>query len=119
MQAVADIEIVRIMPPAAFWPRPKVHSAILHIVPNPTKRARILDPSHFHRFIRSLFLHRRKFLRGVMITALRDDLDKAAIDVILAEFKFAPDTRAEQLTPEQLIPLAEAVRQRQLAARPI
>jgi len=112
MQAVSDVHIVRTMPPAAFWPRPKVHSAIVHIVPSATKRARIHDPAFFHHFVRSLFLHRRKFLRGVMIAALGDRLDKAAVDEILAQFAFTPDARAEQLEVEQLIPLADAVRQR-------
>src|SRR5262245_58294652 len=48
MQALADIEIVRVMPPQVFWPRPKVHSAIIHIVTNPAKRSRLKDAEHFH-----------------------------------------------------------------------
>jgi 16S rRNA (adenine1518-N6/adenine1519-N6)-dimethyltransferase len=112
MQALCDIEIVRVMPPAVFWPRPKVHSAIIHIVPRPAKRARIADLVFFHTFVRSLFLHRRKFLRGVLIASQADRLDKAAIDDLLAEGGYAPDARAEQLSVEQLIALADAVRDR-------
>lgn len=112
MQALCDVEIVRIMPPQVFWPRPKVHSAIVHIVPNSGKRARIADLAFFHHFVRSLFLHRRKFLRGVLVAALADRLDKPAVDEILAGFNFPADARAEQLGVETLIALADAVRAR-------
>jgi 16S rRNA (adenine1518-N6/adenine1519-N6)-dimethyltransferase len=111
MQALCDIQIVRLMPPQVFWPRPKVMSAIIHIVPRADKRAAIADPACFHQVVRSLFLHRRKFLRGVLIGMLRDRLDKADVDQLLAAFGFPPDARAEQLDVPTLIALADAVRQ--------
>lgn len=111
MQAQCDISIVRTMPPQVFWPRPKVTSAIIHIVPNPDKRAAIADLSYFHHFIRSLFLYRRKYLRGVLIGMLKDQLDKSAVDDLLAAFGFSPDVRAERLDVPTLIALADAVRQ--------
>ncbi len=109
MQALCDIQIVRTMPPQVFWPRPKVHSAIMRIVPSAEKRSRIADVAYFHQFVRSLFLHRRKFLRGVLIGMVREQLDKAAVDALLARFSFPTDTRAEQLGVETHIALAEAV----------
>jgi 16S rRNA (adenine1518-N6/adenine1519-N6)-dimethyltransferase len=112
MQALCDIRVVRVMPPQVFWPRPKVQSAIIHIVPSATRRSRLADPGHFHTFVRSLFLHRRKFLRGVLISALADQFSKAQIDELLAEFQFPPDARAEQLDVDTLISLADAVRRR-------
>jgi 16S rRNA (adenine1518-N6/adenine1519-N6)-dimethyltransferase len=112
MQALCAIQIVREMPPQVFWPRPKVHSAIIQILPVPEKRAAIGDLKFFHDFVRALFFHRRKFLRGVMISSLRDQLDKAAIDEILASFGFSADARAEQLEVKTLIALAQAVRER-------
>ena len=112
MQALCDIEIVRTMPPQVFWPRPKVHSAIIHIVPRAEKRERIADVSHFHGFVRGLFLHRRKFLRSVLVTMLRDELGKPEIDELLGEFGFAADARAEQLDVPTLIKLADTVRKR-------
>src|SRR5262245_58468074 len=51
MQALCAMEIVREMPPQVFWPRPKVHSAIIHIVPHPAKRAALGDLTFFHEFI--------------------------------------------------------------------
>src|SRR3954471_21415504 len=48
MQALCAIELVREMKPQVFWPRPKVDSAIVHILPNPAKRAAIEDVHFFH-----------------------------------------------------------------------
>src|SRR4029078_8386951 len=112
MQALCTIEIVREMPPQVFWPRPKVHSAIIHILPDPAKRAALGDLTFFHDFIRSLFFHRRKFLRGVLASTYRDQLDKPAIDEILSSFARPPAARAEQLDVNTLIALSKAVQQR-------
>jgi 16S rRNA (adenine1518-N6/adenine1519-N6)-dimethyltransferase len=110
MQALCDIQIVRVLPPQVFWPKPKVHSAIVHIVPSPEKRARIPDLTFFHDFVRSLFLHRRKFLRGVLIVMLKERVEKQIVDELLAAFQFPEDVRAEQLDVETILALSEAVR---------
>ena len=112
MQSLCDLHIARVLPPQVFWPRPKVHSAIIHIVPNAEKRAAIPDIEFFHQFVRSLFLHRRKFLRSGLISALQEHLDKPAVDEVLAPFNFPVDVRAEQLTLEGIQLLCEAFRQR-------
>ena len=112
MQSLCDIHIARILPPQVFWPRPKVHSAIIHLVPNPEKRARIPDLEFFHQFVRGLFLHRRKFLRSGLIAAQQEHLDKPAVDEVLAPFNYPVDVRAEQLQIEQIQELCEAFRQR-------
>jgi len=111
VQSQCRAEIVRLLPPAAFWPRPLVTSAIVHIQFVPEQRARIADLRYFHNFVRSMFFHRRKFLRSVVISALKDKLDKGQIDEILAEQGFEADTRAEQLSVEAMIALCDAVRQ--------
>jgi 16S rRNA (adenine1518-N6/adenine1519-N6)-dimethyltransferase len=103
------MEVVREMPPQVFWPRPKVHSAIIHILPNPAKRAALGDLVFFHNFIRTLFQHRRKFLRGVLASTYREQLDKTKIDELLAPFDLPPDARAEQLSVKTLISLSKAI----------
>jgi 16S rRNA (adenine1518-N6/adenine1519-N6)-dimethyltransferase len=112
MQALCAIEIVREMRPQVFWPRPKVHSAIIHILPNPAKRAQLGDLAFFHEFIRSLFFHRRKFLRGVLVSTFADRLTKTEIDEILTPFDLPTDARAEQLPVKTLIGLSKAVQAR-------
>jgi 16S rRNA (adenine1518-N6/adenine1519-N6)-dimethyltransferase len=112
MQSLCAIEIVREMPPQVFWPRPKVHSAIIHILPNPAKRAQLGDLTFFHEFVRSLFFHRRKFLRGVLASSFEGQLTKPQVDDVLAPFDLPPDARAEQLPVKTLISLAKAMNQR-------
>lgn len=112
MQSLCDMHIARILPPQVFWPRPRVHSAIIHIIPNPAKRALIPDLEFFHKFVRGLFLHRRKFLRSGLVSSMKEHLDKPGIDEVLVPFNYAVDVRAEQLSIEQIQQLCEAFRQR-------
>ncbi len=112
MQSLCDMHIARILPPQVFWPRPRVHSAIIHIVPNAEKRALIPDLDFFHTFVRGLFLHRRKFLRSGLVASMQEHLDKPGVDEVLAPFNYPVDVRAEQLSIEQIQQLCEAFRQR-------
>lgn len=109
IQSQAKAEIVRIMPPSVFWPRPKVDSAILDIRPQKVLRDRLADREFFHDFVRSLFLHRRKLLRGTMVSACKPTLDKSQVDALIEELKLPADCRAEQLTIEEMIELTAAV----------
>ncbi len=116
MQAQCRAEIVRIMPPTVFWPRPKVESAILDIRPQKVLRDRITDRRQFHELVRNIFLHRRKFLRSALHSAVKDQLSKADVDEILAKLELDATARAEQLTPQQMVELADLVRQHPLQA---
>lgn len=112
MQAQCRIELVRVMPPSVFWPRPKVNSAILHIVVDEALRGRIPDRAYFHEFVRSMFFHRRKFLRSELASACKGQLTKADADEIMGALGLAPNTRAEELDVEAMLRLCEAVRAR-------
>lgn len=111
IQAQCTVRIVRLIPPQAFWPRPKVHSAILQIVPDPSRRRALQDPAFFHDLLRTLFCHRRKYLRGVLVAAFAGRLGRPTLDAILAGLHFPPDVRAEQLDVPTLIALAHALRE--------
>src|SRR5262249_25416656 len=52
VQALADVSILRSLPPAVFWPRPKVHSALVVIRPSDVKRSAVGDVAWFHQFVR-------------------------------------------------------------------
>lgn len=112
VQSQCDVELVRVMPPTVFWPRPKVWSAILNINVQPEKRARIADLAFFHEFVRAMFFHRRKFLRSELLSYCKGRLEKPDIDAIMAEQQFGADARAEQLDVERMMALADAVRRR-------
>jgi len=112
VQALCDVQMVRVLPPNVFWPAPKVDSAIMRIEPVEARRRTIPDLAFFHTFVRSLFFHRRKFLRSVLVSAFKDQLSKPEVDAVLAGISyFTPTTRAEELSVGQIQELSEAFRQ--------
>jgi len=118
VQSLCECRIVRVLPPAVFWPRPNVHSAIIRLDTVPEWREKFADIDYFHKTVRALFFHRRKFLRSVVISAMKGRMDKAQVDEILNELGHGPTARAEELSVEKIQQLAEALRlaERNLAA---
>ena len=110
VQCQCRVERVREMPPTVFWPRPKVTSAIVHLKFDEELRGRLPDAEGFHHFVRSLFLHRRKLLRGVLAAAFKRELDKPRIDELMTRLKLDPQARAEELDVPRVIELYEALR---------
>jgi 16S rRNA (adenine1518-N6/adenine1519-N6)-dimethyltransferase len=110
VQSQCRVHMVRTLPPGVFWPRPKVTSAIVQIDVDPALRGQIADLDFFHDLVRKLFLHRRKFLRAELVSALKDQLDKPGVDALLTEAGLSPDDRAEQLTVADFVRLAEFAR---------
>jgi 16S rRNA (adenine1518-N6/adenine1519-N6)-dimethyltransferase len=108
VQAVADVDVLRHLPPSVFWPRPKVESAIVRIVNRPTMRARIADLAWYHEVVRKLFLLRRKNLRVALHALWPDRWTKPEIDALLGRLDLSGQVRAEILPVETLIALAEA-----------
>lgn len=116
MQAQCKTEIVRIMPPSVFWPPPRVDSAIIDIQPQKILRQRIPDVAFFHQLVRGIFLHRRKFLRSALYSAVKATHSKPDVDEILAEMGIQGSIRAEELSPVEMIELAKIVQQKMPAA---
>jgi 16S rRNA (adenine1518-N6/adenine1519-N6)-dimethyltransferase len=108
VQSVADVELVRKLPPSVFWPRPQVASAIVCIRPNAAKRAHVGDVPAFREFLRDLYVHRRKNLRGALSGWPSGRRDKAEVDRLLAELGLDGTTRAEELDLEQHLRLCRA-----------
>jgi 16S rRNA (adenine1518-N6/adenine1519-N6)-dimethyltransferase len=64
-QLRAKVHHVLALPPGAFRPAPRVHSAVVRLVyhaPDPLVR----DPMTFDALVRSIFLHRRKMLSNAL-----------------------------------------------------
>ena len=108
VQSLADVELVRRVPPAAFWPRPKVDSAIVCIRPSAAKRAHVGDPLRLRRFLRDLYAHRRKNLRGGLLGFPDKRYRKEEVDRKLAELGSDGAVRAETLDLEQHLQLCAA-----------
>ncbi len=109
IQCQCRAEVLRILPPSVFWPRPKVSSAFVRMTLDQRLRGRIGDREFFHDFVRAMFRHRRKFLRTQLLLAAGNRLDKSGVDVVLKALKLEPSMRAEQLDVETVIALSQAV----------
>jgi len=105
IQLMADVRIVRKIPPGAFWPPPKVHSALVVVSPDAARIAGIPDAPALQRLLAGLFSHRRQKtsngLRHHLADAYTPDLAAriaaAGIDLSL---------RPEALRLEQFLTLA-------------
>jgi 16S rRNA (adenine1518-N6/adenine1519-N6)-dimethyltransferase len=95
LQREADVSVERIVRPGAFWPPPKVDSAVLCALFRPPVDP-IADPARFRRLVKAGFAQRRKTLRNALEAGkvapperLREALGVAGID---------PGRRGETLT---------------------
>lgn len=104
----ANIELLEKVPPSAFRPQPKVHSAIIKLTPQkPLYHVNDLD--FFEKFLKVLFGQRRKKLKNSLRGA-------APILGIPVESIFKVDAevlhrRPETLTPEELVKLANTIQE--------
>jgi 16S rRNA (adenine1518-N6/adenine1519-N6)-dimethyltransferase len=93
VQMLAKVEVLRTLPPQAFWPSPKIDSALVRL----TRADRLGEQANlFGRFVHQLFSARRKTLRKAMVQA---GFDAAAA---LAETSIDGQRRPEELAPEQI-----------------
>jgi 16S rRNA (adenine1518-N6/adenine1519-N6)-dimethyltransferase len=111
----ADVERVLTLPPGAFRPAPKVHSAVVrltfrpHVVPGELRDV-------FARMVRSMFTQRRKTL-GNALRPFGDSAGQPAA-VALKTAGIDPGRRPETLSLTELVALAGAFRAPGLGPRP-
>jgi 16S rRNA (adenine1518-N6/adenine1519-N6)-dimethyltransferase len=108
VQSLAEVELIRQLPPSVFWPRPKVDSAIVLIKPDQAKREHVGDVIRFREFLRDLYTHRRKNLRGALAGWPSGRKDKAEVDHKLEELGLDGTVRAERLDLEDHLRLSRA-----------
>ena len=97
-----DARIMMTLPPEAFSPAPKVHSAVVHLTALPQPRYPC-DFSILQRVIAMAFNQRRKMLRS-SLNALGP-----GIEALLESVAIPPTARAEEIGLEQFCALARAV----------
>jgi len=109
VQAVAEVEVLRRLPPDVFWPRPAVQSAMVRVSPSAAKRERIPHLPTLQRTVAALFAHRRK--RAARSLALAEPAGGGveAWAARLAACGLDPSARAEAYTVEEIVGLAGAL----------
>ncbi len=101
VQLYADVEVVRLVPPGAFWPAPKVTSALVRLNVKTAAEIAGLIPSpafegNIWRLARVGFASRRKLLANNLASAFqgrRDDISR-----LLREAGLGPTARAQELS---------------------
>jgi 16S rRNA (adenine1518-N6/adenine1519-N6)-dimethyltransferase len=95
LQREADVSIERIVPPGAFHPPPKVHSAVLCALFRPPAEP-VVDPARFRRLVKAGFAQRRKTL-GKALGAAKI-APPEAVAAALAAAGVDPKRRGETLS---------------------
>ena len=92
---------------AEFMPSPKVDSAVIKLDINSDNSMKVKDEEVFFKVVKSVFLQRRKNILNSLSKGL--NLDKAVIEKILLKLGLDINLRAENLTMEQFISLANYI----------
>ncbi len=108
VQLFLDVSIRFFIKPSAFFPPPKIESAVVHMVWKEKPTIREKDEEWFKKVVKACFGYRRKTLLNALKhselplnESTGSKMDKAGID---------PQRRPETLTIEEFIRLAEALR---------
>lgn len=97
-QMLSRVQLLRTLPPQAFWPAPKIDSALVRM----TREDRLGGiAAEFSRFVQKVFSFRRKTLRKALNEA---DLDPVA----LTQLGIDPQLRPENLSPVQFRQIFDA-----------
>lgn len=88
----SDPSIVAIVPPGAFYPRPKVYSALLLVKILDRPKVEVEDLRAFKRIVSHAFGHRRKTLKNALKSLLGEDTEE-----ILLSAGIDPKRRGETL----------------------
>jgi len=98
-QLLSRVEMLRTLPPQAFWPRPKIDSALVRL----TREDRLGNrTAELGAFVRRIFSARRKTLRNAVALA-SDDAER-----LLASVGISPKDRPESVSPEGFLRLFRA-----------
>jgi 16S rRNA (adenine1518-N6/adenine1519-N6)-dimethyltransferase len=104
-QVACDVRVVRKVPPTVFHPEPNVQSALVRL-----RRTGPAATPAVAALVHAAFAHRRKALPGSLALApgaAADLRDRARAG--LEGLALPADARAERLTPEQFVELADAI----------
>lgn len=105
VQLYGEPQLVQQVPARAFYPAPKVDSAVVHIDLSQESKYKITDEKKLFRVLRACFAGKRKQIHNTLVNNLR--LEKNAVAALLKKLHIDPQARPQQLTIEQWLELAE------------
>ncbi len=107
VQFYGEPQIVARIPAGAFYPAPKIDSAVVRITVGPADRVALppgVGEGEFFRIVRAGFSQKRKTLRNALSGGLR--ISPAEAEVTLSQVGIDPRRRAETLSLEEWAALA-------------
>ena len=107
VQAYAQPRIVRRLPPGAFTPPPKVHSAVLRLDRLPEALVSPAQRERFFTVVRAGFGQKRKTLRNSLSSGLGQPPQE--IETTLIAAGVSPKQRAQELDLQQWLAVMEAL----------
>lgn len=107
-QLRAEADVLRIVPPSAFVPPPKVESALVRIVPRKEPLLKSGEEKIFSLLTRGGFRHRRKtFLNSLSRAEL--PLPRSAVYELLMRLGFQERVRAEEISLDSYLEMARSL----------
>jgi len=104
----ADCEILEIVNRRAFWPQPKVDSAVV-LMKGRAPRFQPRDETMFVDVVRVLFSHRRKKIsNGLIALSSQIGFSRDEMKELIHEVPYAED-RVEMLSPEEIGEIADFI----------
>jgi 16S rRNA (adenine1518-N6/adenine1519-N6)-dimethyltransferase len=107
LRATGDVETIRILKPAVFWPRPQVDSAMVRFVYKQEKAEQIANMELFSEIVHLFMGHRRKTLSASSKLAREKLGHIAKWSQIFEKCRIDPAKRPEQLTPADYITITK------------
>jgi 16S rRNA (adenine1518-N6/adenine1519-N6)-dimethyltransferase len=109
LQGTGQLDLIRVLRPTVFWPKPLVDSAIVSYAYSPQKAGHIPNMSLFQEVIDLFMQHRRKMLQATVKKAdghlcMRTDWPR-----IFTQCHIDPTLRPDQLQVRDYIALARAI----------
>lgn len=108
VQSLVQVEKVTEVKPEAFLPPPRVDSLVLSLRPREPALLEESGRPRFEKIVQAGFAHRRKMLRQNLKSFVAGN-EAASIEARLEKLGAARSARAEELSVEQWVALADAL----------
>lgn len=108
-QFYAVVSVASIVPRGAFFPPPKVDSAIVHLVPRRVPPVEVPSEAAFFRVSRAAFGQRRKTLWNALANAPSLGLDREVVAAALSAAGIDGQRRGETLSLEEIAAIVRAL----------
>ncbi|QBP18883.1 16S rRNA (adenine(1518)-N(6)/adenine(1519)-N(6))-dimethyltransferase RsmA [Acetilactobacillus jinshanensis] len=110
IQYLNNVKITNLIPKTAFYPSPKVTSAIVRLTRRHDVKTKVFEDDAFAGFVRGCFAHRRKTFQNNLKSLFGKDA-RPVIKKVLTQEKVNPMLRPEKLSVETYVKLANAFHQ--------